>query len=340
MSVWIDFKELRASLDFEEILRHYGVEVKRRGDQHHGFCPLPNHNGKRNSPSFSANLDRGIFQCFGCKAKGNILDFAALMERVDLENEAAFRDVARRLQEKLCLGSGGNNKTQSHSKSCEQASATNSGRTVIINAPLDFELKGLDTKHPYLGSRGFTAETIERFGLGFCSRGSLRNRLAIPLHDHKGQLIGYAGRAIDDNAITAENPKYRFPSKRDRGGKIFEFRKSRFLYNGFRIRGPVNDLVVVEGFASVWWLDQNGFPNAVATMGSDCSERQAELLAALVIPSGRVWVLSDTDASGENHAHAILLQISRDRFVKWLKLSERKQPTDLNHQELNELLFP
>src|SRR5579859_2273932 len=111
MSPWIDFKELRANLNFEDVLRHYGVEVKRRGEQHHGFCPLPNHDGKKNSPSFSANLTRGIFQCFGCKAKGNILDFAALMERVDPNNSVAFRDVALRLRAKFCPGSGAERKT-------------------------------------------------------------------------------------------------------------------------------------------------------------------------------------------------------------------------------------
>lgn len=59
MTGWINFKELRAKLDFEEVLRHYGVEIKRKGDQHQGFCPLPTHQGKKSSPSFSANLARG-----------------------------------------------------------------------------------------------------------------------------------------------------------------------------------------------------------------------------------------------------------------------------------------
>jgi DNA primase len=44
------------------------------------FCPQPNHQGKKNSPSFPANLEKGIFQCFGCGAKGNVLEFAAMME--------------------------------------------------------------------------------------------------------------------------------------------------------------------------------------------------------------------------------------------------------------------
>src|ERR1043166_9099885 len=103
MNTWIDFKALRAKLDFEQVLRHYGVEVKRKGGkQHHGFCPLPNHNGKRNSPSFSANLERGIFQCFGCGAKGNVLEFAGMMEKADPKDGAALHKIAVELQKRFC----------------------------------------------------------------------------------------------------------------------------------------------------------------------------------------------------------------------------------------------
>src|SRR5260370_28490846 len=102
MNNWINLKNLRAKLDFEQVLRHYGVELKRKGNQHHGFCPLPNHNGKKNSPSFSANLEKGIFQCFGCGAKGNVLDFAAMMSKVDPKDGAALHTVAAELQKRFC----------------------------------------------------------------------------------------------------------------------------------------------------------------------------------------------------------------------------------------------
>jgi DNA primase len=59
---------------------------------------------------------------------------------------------------------------------------------VVVNAPLDFELKGLNREHPYLLNRGFSQETIDHFGLGFCSRGMLKDRMAIPLHDHDGNV--------------------------------------------------------------------------------------------------------------------------------------------------------
>lgn len=335
MSGWINFKELRAKLDFEQVLRHYGVEVKRKGDQHHGFCPLPSHQGKKNSPSFSANLKRGIFQCFGCGAKGNILEFAAMMEKVSLTDGAAFREVALALQSRFCP-----NQQTPPTVRPKPATRTQvkpeppAGTATVVNAPLDFELKGLDQGHPYLLSRGFTAETIAHFGLGFCSRGSLKDRVAIPLHDHKGRLVGYAGRVVDESAIREDNPRYRFPSSREREGKVFEFRKTRFLYNGFRITTPVDDLIVVEGFASVWWLHQNGFTQVVATMGADCSERQGELVVSLVNPSGRVWIVPDGDAAGERHAQSLLNLVSPHRFIRWVKLEQGKQPTDLSGEEV------
>src|SRR5882724_4978158 len=102
MSTWIDFKSLKQTLQFTAVLRHYGVEVKAKGNQHHGFCPLPNHNGKKNSPSFSANLEKGIFQCFGCGAKGNILDFAAMMSGADVSDGKALREVAMSLRKEFC----------------------------------------------------------------------------------------------------------------------------------------------------------------------------------------------------------------------------------------------
>jgi DNA primase len=335
---WIDFKELRSKLDFEQVLQHYGVEIKRKGSQHHGYCPLPSHNGKKNSPSFSANLDKGIFQCFGCGAKGNILDFAAFMEQKDPKDGSALHDVALRLQQRFCpeLGSTDEPKTPPPPAKpvARKPAEPKNDLPAIVNEPLDFELKGLDAKHPYLLGRGFAPETIERFGLGFCGRGLLKSRVAIPLHDADGRLVGYAGRVVDDATITEDNPRYRFPGERERDGKIYEFRKTLFLYNGFRVKAPVDDLVVVEGFTGVWWLDQNELPNVVATMGADCSERQAELIVSLVLASGTVWIMPDGDKAGERHAQTLLALISPHRAVRWLKLADGKQPTSLSREQL------
>jgi DNA primase len=336
MSTWIDFKELRSKLDFEQVLRHYCVEVKRKGNQHHGYCPLPNHNGKKNSPSFSASLERGIFQCFGCGAKGNILDFAAMMSKVDPKDGAALHSVAVDLQKRFCPDTALAEKQTGQ----KPAKPDTQGLPVVVNAPLDFELKGLNREHPYLFNRGFSKETIEHFGLGFCSRGYLKDRMAIPLHDQEGNLVGYAGRVVDDSTISEDNPRYRLPGERQREGKIFEFRKTLFLYNGSRIKAPVDDLIVVEGFTSVWWLNQNGMPHVVGTMGADCSEPQAELIVSLVKPNGHVWLMPDGNQTGNRNeagkrcAQSLLMQVSPHRFTRWVKLSNDTQPTDLSAEQL------
>jgi DNA primase len=334
MKAWIDFKELRARLSFEKVLERYGVEVKRKGNQHHGYCPLPNHNGKRNSPSFSANLECGIFQCFGCGAKGNLLDFAALMEKADPKDGETLRKIALELQKQFF---GVEPVAEVLKKKLEPKPKTDA--PVVINAPLDFELKGLDIAHPYLTGRGFKLETVVHFGLGFCSRGMLKDRIAIPLHNAEGKLVGYAGRVIDDGAITEDNPRYRFPGARERDGKIFEFRKTLFLYNGFRFKNPLDDLIVVESFTSVWWLTQNQIRHVVATMGADCSDEQAALISKLVKPEGRVWMISDGDPAGERLALSVLAKISPRRFVRWVKCDDGKQPTNLTGEKLNSCLI-
>lgn len=333
MPAWVDFKELRSRLSFEAVLQKYGVEIKRKGDQHMGYCPLPNHKGVRNSVSFSANLVRGIFHCFGCGAKGNLLDFAVLMEKGDPSDKETIRDVALKLQKDFL---GVESAAEAPKKKPEPKPRPD--LPVVVNAPLDFELKGLDPHHPYLAGRGLTLETSIHFGLGFCSRGLLKDRIAIRLDDAEGKLVGYAGRVVDDAAVTEDNPRYRFPGARERDGKIFEFRKALFLYNGFRQKGPLDDLVVVEGFSSVWWLHQNGLPHVVATMGADCSDEQAALIVSLVKPSGRVWILSDGDPAGDRFAKAALAGVARNRFVRWVRLGEGKQPTDLSDEELKHCL--
>src|ERR1022692_4522723 len=328
MTEWLDFKELRKQLDFSEVLRRYGVELKLSGDQHHGFCPLPSHDGKRRSPSFSANVKKGIWQCFGCGQKGNILDFAVLMERGNPKNGEDVRRVASILKEQ-CLGAAKLPKAHANNDQKEDGN-------ILINAPLDFELKGLDANHPYLLDRGFTPETIEHFGLGYCSRGLLRNRIAIPLHDGQGKLVGYAGRVIDDETINEANPKYRFPGRRRRKEVIHEFRKSLFLYNAYRITAPVDDLVIVEGFTGVWWLSQAGIANVVAPMGAACSEEQASAIVSLLSPSGRAWVFTDGDAAGERCAQDILIHVAPHRFTRWIKVEKGKQPTGFFPSELKE----
>lgn len=347
-SNWIDFKELRSKLHFLDLFKFYHIELKTKGDRATGFCPLPchpRHEGKRRSPSFSANLPRGVFQCFGCGAKGNCLDFVAYMEGADPSDTQALRRVALIVRDRLGLNSGTSSKAPAKSSEpktppppAPQPAQPEKRR--IVNAPIDFELKTLDANHPYLASRGFTPETVQHFGLGYCSRGLMTGRIAIPLFDEAGNRIGYAGRLVDDSKITDENPKYRFPGEREREGVVYEFKKSLFLYTGQSFTAPVKDLIVVEGFTSVWWLWQNGYGDAVALMGSSCSREQADFLANLVTDDGHVWIFPDGDDAGDRCAESLFSQLAPYRFIRWVSLEDGQQPTDCSPLNLSSLLPP
>jgi DNA primase len=358
---WIDFKSLREQLDFAEVLRHYGVELKsKKRDQLQGFCPLPNHNGQKKSPSFSVNLERKIWKCFGCNRGGNVLDLAIVMEGKDPDNRHDVRAVALLLQERYGIvqskpdrpadrNAGADERREntrsqkapqrkeSNNEAHEKAERASTRPATIVNAPLDFELRGLDSRHPYLKERGFTEETIMHFGLGFCNRGLMQGRVVIPLRDHAGKLIGYAGRFTRDDQVNEKVPKYLFPSNRERNGTVLEFHKSLFLYNGHAIKAPVRDLVVVDGFASTWWLHQAGFENVVAIMGSSCSAEQGKFIHDLVAVSGRVWIMPDAGEAGECCAEILFRRVAPYRSCRWVKLEEG-QPTDLSPHELAKLL--
>jgi DNA primase len=333
---WVNFNELREKLDFRDVLEQYGVTINAKNHvQHHSKCPLPTHQTANRSSSFSANLEKKIWRCFGCGAQGNILDFATRMDGLDPAKPEDVRITALRLAERYGLVTKKPEKLPT--KTTAKQPVTGAGQKVV-NAPLDFALKGLDPEHPYLRGRGFTSETIARFELGYCSRGLMQGRIAIPLRNSEGQLIGYAGRAVDDALVTEDNPKYRFPSKRERDGKQFEFSKSLFLYNGHAIASPAEELIIVEGFAATWWLVQNGFPRTVALMSATASPEQIALIVGMVPRRGRLWILTDGNQAGRFCGESLVKQLSPYRFVRWVVLKEGRRPVDCDRDELRQLL--
>lgn len=166
----------------------------------------------------------------------------------------------------------------------------------------------------------------------------MQDRIAIPVHDSAGQLVGYAGRLVDDRKVSDEKPKYLFPGPRERDGKRWEFHKSELLYNLHGIEKPAHDLIIVEGFASVWWLHQHGWPNAVALMGNSISSAQADSVRNVLQVDGRLWILTDGDEAGERCAVDIFQKASPDPFVRWIPLVDC-QPTGLTKTQLAKLLL-
>lgn len=351
MRYWVNFHKLREELSFSQVLEHFKVNLRSKGDQATGPCPLPNHTGERKTDSFSANLQKGIFQCFSCGAKGNVLDFAILMSGRDLKAGQDLRQTAIELAKAFNLQHvGTEQKTRqvrrdapdARPKPVEPLKAVPQGSTpeaeAIINAPLPFTLNNLDPTHPYLKDRGIMVETAEQFGLGYCRKGRFAGRIAIPIHDREGKIIAYAGRLVDERAVSAENPKYLFPGTRSQHGVSYEFRKSLILYNAHRVKLPVETLIIVEGFFSVWWLTQNGFPNCVSLMGSSLSEEQAKTIQEMVGDFGHLTVLTDADLPGMRCHDEIRAKLGGATTVSRPDMKIGAQPTDFTREELRALI--
>jgi DNA primase len=334
MGEWIDFRELRQKLNFLEIFENYSVRLKVKGKQATGPCPLPQHGGERKKHCFSANLEKGIFQCFSCEAKGNILDFCCLMDGGDPSRGADLRKTALALS-KQSGAAADDQRSRPAKKSPAPHPEKISGDKIVINAPLDFALKNLQTDHPYFAEKELNPGTVAKFGLGFCSRGHFGGRIVIPLHSRQGMLVGYAGRTLDET-----EPKYLFPGTRKHDNLVHEFRKTELLYNFHRISKPHGDLIVVEGFRSVWWLTQEGFGNVVALMGWFMSDEQEKLIRSLRGTAGTLIILMDGDEAGRKARKSILERFKDSIPIIAPELPPDTQPTDFTSDELESLFDP
>jgi DNA primase len=331
MATWVDYKEIKQRVRIEQILAHYGLleKLKRKGDNLVGSCPI--HKGK-NQTQFHVSLAKNNFNCFGdCHGGGNVIDFVAKMEGVDI------RQAALKLQAWFGEGKGNGSKqppndapparTESEEKLAKEKKEK---AEAPVNPPLPFALKYLDPAHPYLAARGFTAETINEFGVGHCKKGLLAGRIAIPIHNEKGELVAYAGRWPGDPP--EGEGKYKLPAG---------FHKSLVVFNLHRAAeyAGAQGLVVVEGFFDCMRLWQAGIKNAVALMGSSLSPEQEALIVETVGRKGKVALMFDADEAGRACREDALGRLTPQVYVKIIGLSHAgAQPDTLSPDEIQHLL--
>ena len=141
---WVIYKEIKAKVTMEMVLDRYGLtaKLKRSGKNLVGCCPI--HEGT-NPNQFSVSWERNLFNCFGdCGSGGNVLDFMARMEKVEV------REAAVMLKKWFLEGDSGSsgNKSPKREKPVRerQIEGKNGG---AINPPLSFKLRGLDSGHAF-----------------------------------------------------------------------------------------------------------------------------------------------------------------------------------------------
>ena len=343
----IDFTAIRQSVSFADILTHYDLSPEKPGSKQVKIhCPF--HEDR--TPSCSINIEKGIFNCFGCPAEGNVLDFIAHMEGFT-DNptynaalkavEIAGIDIAT--FKKDGPGAASPQKPRRAAQTAKPARNTPRGQKMpqravqpvsddakqdapstenpVINVSLD-----LNPQHPFLAERDIDPELATEFGIGYCAKGIMRHRIAIPIHNSNGELVAYCGRYAGD-PVPDGVPRYKLPK---------QFHKSLELFNLHRaMEFDKRYVVIVEGIWSVLRLHALGIP-AVALLGTSASAEQAALLRAGDLRYATV--ILDGDEAGRAAAPAVIQTLSQHVYVRSLELPEGVKPDTMDDTFLNRLV--
>ena len=335
---WVSFDEIKKTVTLQMAIEHYGIPLRRMNTNTlRGKCPLPTHGSETSNESFTATLNKGVGGAWACQSKsciktrgrvgGNVLDFVAAME------QCSVRDAAIKLQMWFLVPAAGGSAAPVEKVPVAEISAgkepelnpapgkNNGVEEIDSNKPLTFTLKDIDCNHAYLSERGLTEDIAQTFGVGFfAGKGSMHNRIVIPIHNLEGELVAYAGRSIDGS-----EPRYKFPAG---------FHKSLELFNLHRVKGEVS-VVLVEGFFDCMKVTQAGFP-CVALMGASMSKAQEKLIGEYF---GHVVVMLDGDEAGRDAATGIVDRLQRAVYqVQLVDLPQGAQPDNIADDELHRML--
>ena len=336
---FVDFRAVKAAITMEQLLAHYNIldQFKRTGDSLNGPCPI--HKGS-NPTQFRVSTTKNIWNCFSdCEHGGNTLDFITKMEKCSIHAAALKAIEWFNLDPETMAASDG--KAEAAEPKTSAPASKPAARPVaapkfapesnVPNPPLKFRLDKLERTHPYLTEqRGLKPETIVDFGIGFCAKGMMADRIAIPIHNVKGEVVAYAGRFVGEPP--EGTPKYKLPPG---------FRKSQELFNLDRaIKEPANKpLLIVEGFFDAMKIHDHGYRKVVAIMGATLSSAQEELIRQHTTSDSHVIVMLDENEAGKAGREDIACRLSKFCFVRVHQFSRPDmEPEHLTAEEVQQLM--
>ncbi|MCM8514169.1 toprim domain-containing protein [Acinetobacter bereziniae] len=153
----------------------------------------------------------------------------------------------------------------------------------------------------------------------------LRDRVIFPIRDSKGRVVGFGGRALNDEI----KPKYINSPDSE------VFHKNQLLYGLYEGRKDrAQNWLMVEGYMDVIALQQNGISGATATLGTASN---ADHLSILFKQNNQITIAFDGDAAGQKAARRTLeiaLPLLNDgRELKFFVLPKEHDPDSLIRKE-------
>ena len=334
-------EEVRQQNDIVDVISEY-VGLKRAGSSYKCCCPF--HTEK--TPSFTVSRDRQLYYCFGCGAGGNVYTF--VMKYENLTFPEAIEHLAKRvgfsLPEKEM--SEADKKRQSRRQLLYDVNRT-------AAAYFHWLLKNTERgkrAYDYFIQRGYTDETIQKFGLGYADQyrddlykylkkknfsddiirdaGLVKfnekygasdmfwNRAMVPIADINGKIIAFGGRVFGDGT-----PKYLNTNETD----IFNKSRNLFAMNIAR-HSKRRGVILCEGYMDVIAMHQAGYDNAVASLGTAFTDGHATLIKRY---TDEVYLAYDSDQAGRKAAmRAISILRNHDMSQRVIDLTPYKDPDE------------
>ena len=331
-------QDLKLRNDITEVVSGY-VSLKRRGRNMVGLCPF---HGEK-TPSFNIYTENGSFYCFGCGVGGDVISFIMKIENLDYVDAVKF--LAQRAGMELPENSYDDSMSRLRTRVLEANREAARFYFKTLMSPQG--RTGLD----YFHGRALSDATIRHFGLGYAdgSWGSLcaylkekgfkeselvaanlavrqrsgngvydrfTDRVMFPIIDLRGNVIAFGGRIMSD-----KKPKYLNTSDTP----VFKKSENLFSLNNAKNSGS-RELILCEGYMDVIAVNQAGFHNAVATLGTALTHEQAALMKRY---ADEVIICYDADEAGQKAtARAIPLLRGAGLNIRVLTVPDGKDPDE------------
>ncbi len=299
----------------EEVIGDF-VQLKRAGSNYKGLSPFSD----ERSPSFMVSPVKQIWKDFSSGKGGSVVTF--LMEHEHFTYPEAIRFLANKYNIEI-------EETEVSQEDKIEANEKESMYLVSEFAKTYFQDTLLNTEEgkaiglSYFKERGFTNETIAKFGLGYSpetwdaftkealSKGyqleflekvgltitredgkhfdRFKGRVMFPIQSLSGRNLGFGGRILTNDKKAA---KYLNSPESE------IYYKSKVLYGIFHAKQAIakqNNCYLVEGYTDVIQMHQAGIENVVASSGTALTPDQIRLINRL---TKNITVLFDGDAAG------------------------------------------
>lgn len=302
-----------------DVIEASGGKLKRVGHEYLTQCLWH----EDSNPSLTVSDQKGFCFCHVCRGGGDALDY--LQQKTGM----GLRESAEHACDILGLKFEATNEDPEAlaRRKAERAAAISvlEGQQDRFRAAFTGS-KGGRIRGLWTG-RGMTPEASKEFQIGYAPDGEFGGRITVPIYDHRGQLVGFTGRATKS--------KEEQPAKYKNSADSDIFQKKLLVFNEHRARDAAREAgctIFVEGHLDVVAMWQAGIRNVVAAQGTGAPD--ITVLKRLARANKNFVLCFDGDAGGRKAAEQFIsaagpLAMSGECSIKVATLPEGEDPDSL-----------